>query len=178
MLISLQCQVSIKATNLLCANVSYDRCVRPVVEKFEQSMVTNYGNNLTVEANQTVSKQHKYTRRLNFFFLFEHLKVATIGVQVRQVLSGPPSDADIQFLVNILLKLMRARVTGGRVYTNVVNVDVQLLSRKRTASPQMVNCFLIVLTIMIDVSYRCWCSILILLLWPMIMPRQLLCWKK
>jgi hypothetical protein len=55
-------------------------------------------------------------------------------MQASTVVSGTPSDADIQFQINLLLNLMRARAAGGKVYATLLGSSVTPSSRKRSTN--------------------------------------------
>ncbi len=57
-----------------------------------------------------------------------------MGMRATSVVTGNVTAADIQFQVNLLLNLMRARAQGGKVYANVLSAIVGPSGRKRSAS--------------------------------------------
>ena len=63
---------------------------------------------------------------------FDSLQSVAINLQASSIVSGTPSDADIQFQVNLLLSLMRARAAGGKVYATLLGSSVAPSSRKRS----------------------------------------------
>lgn len=64
--------------------------------------------------------------------LLTALKVKSINVSVT-IPATTNTDDDVQFIINLLLNLMRARATGGKVYASLLD-SYTVASRKRAAT--------------------------------------------